>query len=73
MGYEFYITLGFSHKDPIWSSRVRDYDIEDRRGMKRLTYVDTRGDCGFVDYNSNVPVVIEAIPVKIKYEGECRT
>ena len=37
MSYEFYITLGFSHKDPIWSCRVRDYDIEDRRGMKRLT------------------------------------
>lgn len=69
MSYEFYITLGFSHKDPIWSSKVRDYDIEDRRGMKRLNYVDTRGEQGFVYYNSNVPVVIEAIPVKIKFEG----
>ena len=70
MGYEFQITLGFSHKDPIWSCRVKRYDIEDCRGMKRLSFVDLAGDKGFVDYNACVPVVIEAIPVKIKFEGE---
>lgn len=64
MEHDYIITLGFSLKNPIWSRRVKYYDIEDRRGMKRLTFIDLSGDRGFVDYNACVPVVIEAIPVK---------